>query len=394
MGKEEIESAFTKELFDKMQKMIEEKKMSMENVIVLLKRMGYCKTLKKIWIHSFEKSFLNKRFEKMIVEEEKKKDEEKHEILLVDLCECYLLLSKGIPDELLSICMSCLLKVATKNEKNDEVLEEVEVALLALSCINMFCNVPKELYLSELKEIIKHHQEHHNLTRLAYQCIWEFLINRLIKDENLEDVALNELHFVREARRELKDLTGSADWKGKEEGEKGGRKEAKEVLVIKRWLLTLICFLYLYKLLSEELTGLFGGVVSVFRAAKDNCVDVSSWCTTSLRRIADIRAIDVDVSLKKGIVDLFSGEMKQSSLNDEIIKDGLFFFFKISGRLKEKTDNEAEKMKRKATKMEMFEKMEEEGFEDSIVSLYGEISFLNKKYKELSKNLADYFVNA
>ncbi|KAH7817734.1 uncharacterized protein MONOS_13864 [Monocercomonoides exilis] len=133
--KEEIESAFTKELFDKMHKMIEEKKMSMENVIVLLKRMGYLKGLKDMYIYGFDISLLKRRIEKMIFDEDKKKIDVKNEKLLVDLCECYLTLVYDFSSEFLSICVPCLLKFALNKEESEKAQNEVEMALLALSSI-------------------------------------------------------------------------------------------------------------------------------------------------------------------------------------------------------------------------------------------------------------------
>ncbi|KAH7819689.1 uncharacterized protein MONOS_17934 [Monocercomonoides exilis] len=72
----------------------------------------------------------------MIAEEEEKKEKEKrNEKLLVDLCECYLFLSCGFTHELLSVCSPCLLKAASVKEESEENQKDVEMALLALSCI-------------------------------------------------------------------------------------------------------------------------------------------------------------------------------------------------------------------------------------------------------------------
>eukprot|EP00770_Monocercomonoides_exilis_P014878 MONOS_14824.1-p1 / transcript=MONOS_14824.1 / gene=MONOS_14824 / organism=Monocercomonoides_exilis_PA203 / gene_product=unspecified product / transcript_product=unspecified product / location=Mono_scaffold01081:2432-2800(+) / protein_length=123 / sequence_SO=supercontig / SO=protein_coding / is_pseudo=false len=118
-----------------MDKMIEEKKMSMENAILLLKHAGYLKVLKNIWILDFRNSSLNKRIEKMIFEEEKKK-EGKNEWLLVELCECFTFLKDGVTlEEFPSVCVPCLLKAALRKEENEESQKEVEMALLALSDI-------------------------------------------------------------------------------------------------------------------------------------------------------------------------------------------------------------------------------------------------------------------
>ncbi|KAH7817397.1 uncharacterized protein MONOS_14354 [Monocercomonoides exilis] len=217
IDEEEFVSIFTKELFNKIHQMIEEEKMSMENAILLLKHVGYYKTKKSFFDYAFSVSFLSDRFEKMLVDEDRK-NEEKNEKILADICECYLLLcDKSIPDELLSIPVPCLLKFASKKKGNEEAQKEVEVALLALSNIVMWKIIEQKLYFNEIKEIIGYHQEHHNLTQLAYQSAWQFLIFRLYPDKSLNEVIMNELHFVEEARRKIEELTRNMDWKRKKE---------------------------------------------------------------------------------------------------------------------------------------------------------------------------------
>ncbi|KAH7828412.1 uncharacterized protein MONOS_15190 [Monocercomonoides exilis] len=109
------------------------------------------------------------------------------------------------------MCVSCLLKVTLKKEEDEETQKEVEMALLALSCIYSHYEIEQKQYLNEIKEIIHYHQEHHNLTRLAYLYAWEFLILRLNTDKSLNEVIVNELHFIREARREIEDLSKCVD---------------------------------------------------------------------------------------------------------------------------------------------------------------------------------------
>ncbi|KAH7832514.1 uncharacterized protein MONOS_2705 [Monocercomonoides exilis] len=195
MNREEYDSVFTTELFDKIHQMIEEKKLSMGKAILLLKCIGYWKVLKN-----------------MIVEEEQKK-EGKNEKLLNDLCECLLSLNyefTDIPEEITEICVSCLLKVALRKEENEETKKEAEMALLALS--NIFCyETADELYLNEIREIIKYHQERCNLTRLAYQSAWKFLVQRFYSVLSLEEVIVNELYFAREAIKELNELINEVD---------------------------------------------------------------------------------------------------------------------------------------------------------------------------------------
>eukprot|EP00770_Monocercomonoides_exilis_P008692 MONOS_8649.1-p1 / transcript=MONOS_8649.1 / gene=MONOS_8649 / organism=Monocercomonoides_exilis_PA203 / gene_product=unspecified product / transcript_product=unspecified product / location=Mono_scaffold00331:33808-34290(+) / protein_length=137 / sequence_SO=supercontig / SO=protein_coding / is_pseudo=false len=105
-------------------------------------KMGYLNALKSIYSSFFEKSSLVERFERLVIEEEKKneekKNEEKNEKLLIDLCECYLFLIEFFSSESISISVSCLLVVALKKEENEETQKEVEMALLALSRIEIW----------------------------------------------------------------------------------------------------------------------------------------------------------------------------------------------------------------------------------------------------------------
>ncbi|KAH7817432.1 uncharacterized protein MONOS_8845 [Monocercomonoides exilis] len=393
MNKEEFESIFTEELFNKIHQMIEEEKMSLENAILLLKHFGYNKAKKSFLDYAFSVSFLSDRFEKMLVDEDRK-NEEKNEKLLADICECYLLLcQKSIPDELLSIAVPCLLKFASKKKGNEEAQKEVEVALLALSNIVMWKIIEQKLYLKEIKEIIEYHQEHHNLTQLAYQSAWQFLIYRFIEDKSLEGMIVNELHFVEEARRKLEELTRFIDRKKEKEEDKKG-KDTKEELIILRWIQTLNRYFLDCTMWNEDFIEHLYGIVQLFRAAKDNHREIGNEYLETLRFASINRYMTIDGLLKSGAINLFLEEMKQSTLDDDITWSCLHFYLNISERLKEKKKNEMEEAERKVLKRKIFERMEEDGFEDEIASLYGFMSFQNEKHLEgFSLNISDYFVN-
>ncbi|KAH7832754.1 uncharacterized protein MONOS_18526 [Monocercomonoides exilis] len=389
MNKEEFESVFKADLFNKIDKMIDEKKLTMKNAIKLLKQMGYCKTLKKAWTYEFRISLLNKRFEKMIICENLKKDV-KNEDLLANLCECYLLLRNLHSEELIPICVSCLMKVASKKEEGEETQKEVEMALLALSNLR-FIKIEQELYLNEIKEIILNYQEHYNLTHLAYQSAWQFLIRRFGKDRSLEDDIVNELHFINEASVELEKHLKCFDWKSKEEKERG--KEAKELLIIEGWTSAICEVFSLCELWNEELVGLLESIIRVCLASKDNYRDISEMCIYSLIKGAGKRNMEIDTFVKKGAIDIFLEEMKQSTLLNEEILNFFHFFLIISKRMKKKEVFENDEAKRKATKMEIFEKMEEEGFEDIVASFIGVISILCERYDKAPIKVDDCFVN-
>ncbi|KAH7827230.1 uncharacterized protein MONOS_10459 [Monocercomonoides exilis] len=391
MGREEFNSAFTTGLFNRMNKMIEEEKLSMRNVCLLLKHVGYCIELKSGWSDGFLESLLIKRIEEMLIDENEKKKEEKDENLFVDLCECYFSLSYYFSGEVLSICVSCLLKASSNKEENVEVQKEVEMALLALSNTEYY-KIGKNQYLKEMLEIMQHHQEHRNLTHLAYQSAWKFLIKRVYNDESLEEMIVNELHFAREAARELEELVRCVDWTRK--GDEICKREKKRAKIIIRWLDVIYEFLRQRTLWNEEFVGLISSIVQVYRASRDNHSEISYLCIYSLRTAAENRNVKVENLLKGEAFDAVLEEIHRSTLDDKIAHDSLIFFMKVSRRLKEKTDGETDERKRKAMKMKLFEKMEEEGYEEAITSFHEIFDFLNEeRFTQISSNISYYFIN-
>ncbi|KAH7821365.1 uncharacterized protein MONOS_17770 [Monocercomonoides exilis] len=155
--------------------MANEKRMPFNDYVLLLKKIGYWKVLKNETSQSYELPLLSKRIEKSIYDE-KFKEREGNTKLLVDLCECYLTNYSSdlfqIPNDLLQICVPCLLKAAMLKEQSEEVQKEVDMALLSLGNISERDNIGKELYLNEITEIIQYHQEHQNLSHLAYMFAW------------------------------------------------------------------------------------------------------------------------------------------------------------------------------------------------------------------------------
>ncbi|KAH7829064.1 uncharacterized protein MONOS_16205 [Monocercomonoides exilis] len=390
MEEEEFESVFTKEMFDEMDEMIKEGEVKIENAFYLLKHLGYCIVLNDMWVSGFGYSSLNKRFEKMIINE-KEKTEDKDERLLVDLCKSYACISTFFSKELISICVPCLLKAASSKKRNKETQKEIEMALFAICHIGKCFILDYELYRYKIKEIILYHQKHNNLTRLACQSSWQFLVNGLPYYDCFEGVIVNELHFAREAARELKELMKSVDWKRKKE-ERG--RETKEELVLLRWLKTLERYFLSCTMWNEEFVGLLNSIVRVFLAAKDNYREVYLQCIHLLKKIADNKAIEIDVLLKGGAVNAVLEKMQLQTLNKYETYQFMLFFIEISIRLKIKKKDEVEEAKRKATKKEFLEKMEEEGYEDTITSFHEIFIFFNRQYCHgLSLNISDYFVN-
>eukprot|EP00770_Monocercomonoides_exilis_P005075 MONOS_5049.1-p1 / transcript=MONOS_5049.1 / gene=MONOS_5049 / organism=Monocercomonoides_exilis_PA203 / gene_product=unspecified product / transcript_product=unspecified product / location=Mono_scaffold00143:4817-6202(-) / protein_length=377 / sequence_SO=supercontig / SO=protein_coding / is_pseudo=false len=327
MNKEELDSILTAELFDRVDKMIGEKKISLDNVIWLLKHIGYCAAMENVWNESLCTYSLFKRFENMIFDEEMKK-EGKNEKLIIDLCECYISLSGYISFDSLSICVPHLLKAASIKEINETKQKEVEMTLITLRRLRN-CYIERKLYLDEIAEIIKYCQEHHNLTRLAYQSAWQFLILRFWSDGSLKDIIVNELHFVREAIRELEELSKSR---------------------------------------NEEYALLIDSIVQVFRAAKANYMEISRKCICIFGSAGKSRAMKTDDLLKGRAIDAVLEVIQRPMLDDEMTYESLMIFMNISKKLKEeKEKGEKGKEERKVLKRKVFDKMEEEGYEDIII---------------------------
>ncbi|KAH7815318.1 uncharacterized protein MONOS_4498 [Monocercomonoides exilis] len=245
-------------------------------------------------------------------------EEEKNENLLIDLRECYLLLSRWASSELILTCMPCVLKVASVKEESEEVQKEVEIALLALCEIGVF-KVKQEQYLKEITEIIEHQQKHRNLTKLAYQSAWQFLMNRLFNDDSLEDTIVNELNFVKEATKELEALIKCMDWKKKDGEEKGG-KEVKEEIVLIRWLRMIKIYYRRCRLWNEEFVWLVSSIVQLFRTAKDNYRGICKECIELLSKAANCKAVKVENLLKGAAFNMILEVIIQSTFGFSQIK--------------------------------------------------------------------------
>eukprot|EP00770_Monocercomonoides_exilis_P015049 MONOS_14995.1-p1 / transcript=MONOS_14995.1 / gene=MONOS_14995 / organism=Monocercomonoides_exilis_PA203 / gene_product=unspecified product / transcript_product=unspecified product / location=Mono_scaffold01122:5424-6741(-) / protein_length=376 / sequence_SO=supercontig / SO=protein_coding / is_pseudo=false len=311
MNKEELCSVFTNGQLDRLNKMIEERKISLESAIPLLKHMGYCKAMKDFLGTSLCKSYLQERFEKMIVEEKKKKNEK----LLFDLCECYISLYESLREALFSICVPCLLKVALNKEESEENQKEVEMALLALSNIRSYHRVGNGLYLNGMTEILKYHQKNHNLTQLAYQSAWVFLISRWTYNKCPNSNVLNELHFVGEATRELELLSKCVYLKKKEE-ERG--KETKVEILLLRWLVIIVFYSQNAQIHGEEFVKLTRCIIDLCRAAKGNNREIQYKCFSFLYNIILREAESDGCVLREEAVDFILEEMHGPTIDNEV----------------------------------------------------------------------------
>ncbi|KAH7822294.1 uncharacterized protein MONOS_6425 [Monocercomonoides exilis] len=331
----------------------------------MLKHMGYCNVWKEFWNCCCDSSSLKIIFEKIILEENRK-TEGKKEKLQVDLCECHLLLNNDSSSELLSVCVKCLLKAAKQIDQNEETQKEVEMALLTLRRVEMLTREDREPNLNEIKEIIRHHRDHHNLTHLGCLSAWEIVISRFHSEKSIEDVVVNRMHFAEEAAKEVEDLSKCIDWNKKEE--KTEKRKKKERKVIMKWIFLTEVFFLSLRLWKEEFVGLIQSLVKMCFETKENERAITEWCISMFHTIGYLESVSVNGFVDGGAVNLMMEGILQPTLNKNIARSCLEFFLELSRRLKEKRDNKEEEDKIMETKKKMIENMEEEGYEDVITS--------------------------
>eukprot|EP00770_Monocercomonoides_exilis_P008041 MONOS_7999.1-p1 / transcript=MONOS_7999.1 / gene=MONOS_7999 / organism=Monocercomonoides_exilis_PA203 / gene_product=unspecified product / transcript_product=unspecified product / location=Mono_scaffold00290:19442-20074(-) / protein_length=211 / sequence_SO=supercontig / SO=protein_coding / is_pseudo=false len=207
------------------------------------------------------------------------------------------------------------------------------------------------------------------------------------------DVIVDEMNFVRETKRELEELTKRVDWKREKEAEKE-EKERKEELVLKRWLRILEPFFVQCGLWNKECSGIVESIVQVFLESRDYDSEIGKECVRLFGAAAENGTVKLDALLKSGAIDAALEEIPKSTIKGKMTYYCLKFFQLISVCLKIKEIDEMEKAKRKTFKMEIFDKLEEEGYEDFIISFHGIFGFLGENFLiRLSLNISDYFVN-
>ncbi|KAH7819357.1 uncharacterized protein MONOS_9239 [Monocercomonoides exilis] len=409
----------------------------------------------------------------MIIDENEKK-KGKNEKLLVGLCESYLPLAEcsyEMPKSLLSSCVRCLLTVALDKDENDQTKKEVEMALLALSCIDALFKVKKDLYLNEMKEIMKHHQEHRHLTRAACQFAWRFLIFRYQKKDALEEILVNELNFIGEAAREVEELVKCVDWKREKEENEGKREENKEkekekemkkkrremkkdICTIKEWSKTIEKFFNICYSHDEECSRLISSLTHCFQAAKKQFIDIANVNVRIFNEIAANHSEgNVKELMENNVYEQVLRELQRNTINLDYFENCVVFVSIVKNRIceeeeeererereerererkkerKEENDeeceeecleeeeeedddddekkekeeeedkenemndeNKADKTKLKMMKRELFEKQEEEGFEDIIISSRQILFDLKYSIVNISANPSDYLLN-
>ncbi|KAH7818538.1 uncharacterized protein MONOS_18673 [Monocercomonoides exilis] len=387
MNGNELCSILDSDILNRINLMIETKNLSLENAISLIKQIGYCKVMKDIYNSSFCFSSLSEKFESLILMELKKK-EERREKLLIDLCECCFMLFENeikMRDELIPVCASCLMKVALCNDKSEGKQKETEIDLLALSCFPNNIKVNKIMYINEVKKIIHYHQEHHNLTQLAYQSAWQFLINRFFFESSLEYVIANELHFAREAVQELAELSKCVELKKNEKGE----EEKKVTHVIMRWLNVLNVFFSLRTSNGKsDCVEVISCLVCTCRRMKKHKKTTADKCIHLFKSIMYKKRICIEDILSGGVISFFFEDVRGSTVNNDDTISCLEFFQFLTSWLKEFKQSENEEMQRKMLKRKAFSKLEEEGYEDIILGY----TYVFRIICRFSRSVNDFFI--
>ncbi|KAH7825641.1 uncharacterized protein MONOS_17416 [Monocercomonoides exilis] len=390
MNEDELIQMLWNKNLGKINKMFEEKKMTTETVIMLLKHIECYETKKSMFKTRICNSYLKQKFEKMIIEEDKKKFE-KDEKLLVDLCICYLILDDYFSSsELVPICVRYVLKVALKKEKNEMTQMEVEIALFALSNIGKYATVEKGLFLNEMIEIIQYHGEHRNLTHVAYHSAWNFLLERLNLDRKFKEAVANELNIASEIARELEVLTKEVDWKKKEE--ERSREEAFKVRLIFKWIEEARDYLSLCDFWKED-QELVHSLIGICKVAGENEPRLFNISFVPLTQIAHTFYLRIDGLLNGGAFDYIMEELFQWTLKRDAIENCLEVVCELFSSLKRMRYDIRLEVKREMIKRKLYDWLEEEGYEDAITSYHG-----MKKYAfmcimpMIGQNASKYFI--
>ncbi|KAH7828863.1 uncharacterized protein MONOS_17230 [Monocercomonoides exilis] len=362
---DDLKSIFTVELFTGIFNMLKDKKKSFLNALLLLKYVGFWKVMKGISLDFTNKSLL-KELKKMIIKEKDMK-EKRNEKLLTDLCECIMMIFyQSLTGELHALSVSLLLKVALKKGNDKKTREEVEMALLALNGISK--PLEQKYYLNEITDIIQYHQEHHNLTCLANQSAFHFLISRFKEDDSLKEVVLQKMHFVSEATKELDELNGSLNWDTHEKN----FSEKMRVRIITRWLYLI------FNTFRKEFNEIYGEVVEltacvsrVYALAKDYEMKIRKKCINLFYRIKITIGEDIFILAESGAANIVLERMCRPILDDNQTAKSKEILLSLSERLyKKKTDLKIDKKSWQMKKRAMFEMLEEEGYEDIITSFH------------------------
>ncbi|KAH7832412.1 uncharacterized protein MONOS_9324 [Monocercomonoides exilis] len=364
MNYRELESILIDKVYFEVDKNIEEKRLSVENALLLLKQLGFNKKLKWNENMNYDYSVLRVRFESMIDKEDQKK-EEKNERLLLDLCESHILLSERyISRESLKACLHCIMNVVLKKEENEEMKKDVEIALLGLSNSHILTEAENELDLYKITEIIKIHQHHRNLSLASFLSAFKIFVEMAPTKKELIEIYLSELHFVREAAKELEELVKRTN--ERKEGEKFD--EMIEMIIIKKWCNMLQMYFAYCDYSEAECVGLIAALVQLFRAAKDASSDLSKQCINLFASMADKEGLRIEDLLRGGAVDVVIKVLSQLTFEDMPILNCLCFFTSISNKFNEDVENENAAEKRMIVKREVFERIEEEGLVDTFFS--------------------------
>eukprot|EP00770_Monocercomonoides_exilis_P001998 MONOS_1983.1-p1 / transcript=MONOS_1983.1 / gene=MONOS_1983 / organism=Monocercomonoides_exilis_PA203 / gene_product=unspecified product / transcript_product=unspecified product / location=Mono_scaffold00038:66980-68247(-) / protein_length=403 / sequence_SO=supercontig / SO=protein_coding / is_pseudo=false len=384
MDRDELDAILSLKTFNEIDRMIEEKKLSIENALLLLKHLAHYKMMTYVYVESFPHSSLCYTLEKLIFDEMNKK-EEKNVKLLADLCACFFTMNdERAYDEPVPAFASYLLNVVLNKKENEEVQNEEEFAFPTLSNARQVVK-GNECRSNEISETVRYQKDHHNLAHLACESSWRVLIEQSMIRIRFEKADFGELKFVDDATRELDELERKMDWKKKE----GEVKEINEVLMIMRWCYDIGKYFLVSQLNRNEFSQLIKSAERMYKSARSNHADVLCHLIYVFEEIALRSGPNIDCLLKEGVVDLMLEELNQPELKLILVHSCMTFFSALTRELNKDTANafvkesewKSAETKRKTIKKEVHEKLEEEGYEDAIIKIH----FLMRPKMDISR---------
>ncbi|KAH7819134.1 uncharacterized protein MONOS_3298 [Monocercomonoides exilis] len=190
------------------------------------------------------------------------------------------------------------------------------------------------------------------------------------------------MYFVTEAAKELEELSYCVDWmkKGKrmmaneeeeydDDDDDDERKEEEKISVIKRWLMTIYIFLFFFQLSDADVLMLTSSVASLNRKARVSRISVSKECLSLYISAVDAKEHVAFELMRIGAGAVLVGELQKPTLYEPMERLCLKLLKQLLRGFCVRVENEEARRKSKMLQREMCVMMEEEGFDDTILSL-------------------------
>ncbi|KAH7825942.1 uncharacterized protein MONOS_9819 [Monocercomonoides exilis] len=171
---------------------------------------------------------------------------------------------------------------------------------------------------------------------------------------------------MREAIRELEELEGRVNWM------KRGKflNEVMDEITLTRWLDTLGYYFFFYEWKEIKSPNFFECIVRILRKAKKYHRKVFKRCVYVISRIANPVSSDISYLLRSGIIRIVMEEMQQPTVRRDYLEWCLKYIISLVRRVSGPSIDASEREKRKMQKHQILGILEEEGYEDEIISVY------------------------